>query len=96
MTQFEKEALGNLEMALVTWLESKPYYLNPLSCRMIPYGCLSTGSSIGMIEVVDDAETIAKLQKMKGIKAIFAKNCIWDWLKEYHATDERCVLQCLH
>ena len=64
-----------------------------LSCRMIPYGCLSTGSSIGMIEVVHDAETIAKLQKTKGVTATFAKNCIWDWLKEYHATDERCVLQ---
>ena len=62
---------------------------------MIPYGCLSTGSSIGMIEVVHDAETIAKLQKTKGATAAFAKNCIWDWLKEYHATDERCVLHCL-
>jgi len=47
-----------------------------------------------MIEVVHDAETIAKLQKTKGVTATFAKNCIWDWLKEYHSTDERCVLQC--
>jgi len=77
-------------------LKSKLNYSNPLSSRMIPYGCLSTGSSIGMIEVVHDAETIAKLQKNKGVAATFAKNCIWDWLKEYHATEERCVLQCLH
>lgn len=80
---------------LVSWFESKLYYINPFSSRMIPYGCLSTGSSIGMIEVVHDAETIAKLQKTKGVTATFAKNCIWDWLREYHVTDDRCVLQCL-
>ncbi|XP_020608152.1 phosphatidylinositol 4,5-bisphosphate 3-kinase catalytic subunit beta isoform-like [Orbicella faveolata] len=62
-----------------------------LDLGMIPYGCLSTGSSIGMIEVVHDAETIAKLQKNKGVAATFAKNCIWDWLKEYHATEESLI-----
>ena len=41
-----------------------------------------------MIEVVHDAETIAKLQKTKGVTATFAKNCIWDWLKEYHVTED--------
>ena len=59
---------------------------------MIPYGCLSTGSSIGMIEVVQPAETLATLQKKKGgVTAAFSKDSIWDWLREYHADEERCV-----
>lgn len=56
---------------------------------MIPYRCLSTGSSIGMIEVVYQAETLAKLQKTKGVTAAFGKDSIWDWLKIYNVTDER-------
>ena len=61
---------------------------------MTPYGCLSTGSSVGLIEVVQDSMTIAKLQRNKGVAA-FNYNCILDWLKEFHSTDERCVLQSL-
>ena len=34
--------------------------------RMNPYGCLSTGAQVGMIEVVLSASTIAKIQKKKG------------------------------
>lgn len=59
-----------------------------LDLGMIPYGCLSTGSSIGMIEVVHQAETIAKLQKKKGMTAVFAKECIWNWFKDYHSTED--------
>ena len=59
---------------------------------MIPYGCLSTGSAIGMIEVVQPAETLAHLQKKKGgVTAAFNKEAIWDWLREYHADEDRCV-----
>ena len=58
---------------------------------MIPYGCLSTGSSIGMIEVVYQAETLAKLQKNKGVTAAFEKNSIWDWLRIYNVTEDRFV-----
>ena len=58
---------------------------------MIPYGCLSTGDHIGMIEVVPDAETIAKIQKQKtgAITGAFIKNCIYDWLKDYNPDEER-------
>ncbi|CAH3118738.1 unnamed protein product [Porites lobata] len=59
-----------------------------LDLGMIPYRCLSTGSSIGMIEVVYQAETLAKLQKTKGVTAAFGKDSIWDWLKIYNVTDE--------
>ena len=30
---------------------------------MIPYGCLATGSCVGMIEVVRNSSTIMKIQK---------------------------------
>ncbi|XP_078374563.1 phosphatidylinositol 4,5-bisphosphate 3-kinase catalytic subunit beta isoform-like isoform X2 [Oculina patagonica] len=59
-----------------------------LDLGMIPYGCLSTGSSIGLIEVVHSSETIAKIQGHKARKALDTK-CIWNWLKECNSTDER-------
>lgn len=34
---------------------------------MNPYGCISTDSRVGLIEVVLNAETIANIQKEKGI-----------------------------
>lgn len=34
---------------------------------MNPYGCISTDSKVGLIEVVLNAETIANIQKEKGI-----------------------------
>jgi len=58
-----------------------------LDLGMTPYGCLSTGSSVGLIEVVHDSMTIAKLQRNKGVAA-FNYNCILDWLKEFHSTEE--------
>jgi phosphatidylinositol-4,5-bisphosphate 3-kinase len=30
--------------------------------RMIPYGCLATGLNVGMIEVVQEAKTVMKIQ----------------------------------
>ena len=67
--------------------------ISPFFCRMTPYGCLSTGSSVGLIEVVHDSMTIAKLQRNKGVGA-FNYNCILDWLKESHSTDERYCRAC--
>lgn len=37
-----------------------------LDFRMNPYGCISTETRVGMIEVVLNAETIANIQKEKG------------------------------
>ncbi|CAH3019426.1 unnamed protein product [Porites evermanni] len=82
-----------LDLGLCLTVITDPYYLYfhysvfHLS-SMIPYRCLSTGSSIGMIEVVYQAETLAKLQKTKGVTAAFGKDSIWDWLKIYNVTDE--------
>lgn len=35
--------------------------------RMNPYGCISTDNRVGLIEVVLNAETIANIQKEKGM-----------------------------
>lgn len=32
-----------------------------LDLYIIPYGCVATGNEMGMIEVVQDAETVAKV-----------------------------------
>jgi phosphatidylinositol-4,5-bisphosphate 3-kinase len=57
---------------------------------MIPYGCLSTGNNVGMIEVVGNSETVAKIQtKQEGaISGAFAKSCILDWLSIWHKGKE--------
>jgi len=48
--------------------------------RMSPYSCISTDNRVGLIEVVLNAETIANIQKEKGISsamnAMFKKGCL--------------------
>ena len=51
-------------------------------CRMTPYGCLSMGDQVGMIEVVLNTSTIAKIQKKKGAKGAFDKKLLYQWLKD--------------
>lgn len=61
-------------------------------CRMIPYRALSTGDKVGLIEVVTEAETIAKIQKKGGAlsaTAAFKKDAIFVWLKQHNDTPER-------
>jgi phosphatidylinositol-4,5-bisphosphate 3-kinase len=55
-----------------------------LDLRMNPYGCISTGNRVGLIEVVLDADTIANIQKEKGVTkvtATFEKGSLLAWLK---------------
>ena len=49
---------------------------------MTPYGCLSTGDQVGLIEVVLNSSTIAKIQKKKGAKGAFDKKLLYYWLKD--------------
>ncbi|XP_054714639.1 phosphatidylinositol 4,5-bisphosphate 3-kinase catalytic subunit delta isoform-like [Uloborus diversus] len=60
-----------------------------LDLRMIPYQCMATGNKMGLIEVVPDADTIANIQKEKGITvtSAFKKGSILSWLKD-HNPDE--------
>ncbi|EDO42011.1 predicted protein [Nematostella vectensis] len=64
-----------------------------LDLEMIPYGCLSTGDHVGMIEVVTNSETIAKIQmkQMGAITGAFNKTCILDWLADRNGSKEALV-----
>ncbi|KAJ6633486.1 Phosphatidylinositol 4,5-bisphosphate 3-kinase catalytic subunit beta isoform, partial [Pseudolycoriella hygida] len=59
--------------------------------RMNPYGCVSTDYRLGMIEVVLKAETIANIQKKKGMfsaTSAFKKGSLLAWLKDHNNTPE--------
>ncbi|KAJ8946954.1 hypothetical protein NQ314_008755 [Rhamnusium bicolor] len=61
-----------------------------LDLRMNPYGCISLEHRVGMIEVILNAETIANIQKEKGMftaTAAFRKGPILAWLKDYNTTE---------
>ena len=55
-------------------------------CRLTPYRCLATGVNTGFIEIVQESETIANIQKLSKKKAKASK--LWDsallmqWLQE--------------
>lgn len=61
-----------------------------LDLRMNPYGCISTDNRVGLIEVVLNAETIANIQKEKGMfsaTSAFKKGSLLAWLKDNNPTD---------
>lgn len=52
--------------------------------RMLPYGCLSLGDCVGLIEVVRNSHTIMKIQCKGGLKGAlqFNSNTLHQWLKD--------------
>ncbi|XP_058017119.1 phosphatidylinositol 4,5-bisphosphate 3-kinase catalytic subunit delta isoform isoform X2 [Ahaetulla prasina] len=61
-----------------------------LDLRMTPYGCLSTGDKMGLIEVVRDSDTIANIQLNKSnmaATAAFNKDALLNWLKSKNPGD---------
>ncbi|XP_056129734.1 phosphatidylinositol 4,5-bisphosphate 3-kinase catalytic subunit delta isoform isoform X2 [Lampris incognitus] len=62
-----------------------------LDLRMIPYGCLSTGSKMGLIEVVKNSDTIANIQRNNSnsaATAAFNKDALLNWLKSKNPEDK--------
>jgi phosphatidylinositol-4,5-bisphosphate 3-kinase len=56
---------------------------------MTVYGVLSTGDSVGVIEVVRNAETLAQIHKTRGgAKAALDDKAVLVWLKSHNQTDE--------
>ena len=49
-----------LTLQMLTVMDSM-WQAQGLDLHIIPYGCIATGNSMGMIEVVQDAETVAKV-----------------------------------
>ncbi|KAK7196018.1 Phosphoinositide 3-kinase family protein [Novymonas esmeraldas] len=66
-----------------------------LDLRLIPYGCISTGEGVGMIEVVLDSDTIANITRRDGgAQAAFSEDPILNWLRQFNrdrAEAERCL-----
>uniref|UniRef100_A0A8C7ZZD9 Phosphatidylinositol-4,5-bisphosphate 3-kinase, catalytic subunit delta n=1 Tax=Oryzias sinensis TaxID=183150 RepID=A0A8C7ZZD9_9TELE len=62
-----------------------------LDLRMIPYGCLSTGNKMGLIEVVKNSDTIANIQlnsSNSAATAAFNKDALLNWLKSKNPGDK--------
>ena len=59
--------------------------------EMTPYNCLSTGDQVGLIEVVLQAETIAKIQKKMGggSRGAFNNQTLLAWLTEKNKDPEK-------
>ncbi|CAF91363.1 unnamed protein product, partial [Tetraodon nigroviridis] len=55
-----------------------------LDLRMLPYGCLSIGDCVGLIEVVKNSFTIMQIQCKGGLKGAlqFNSNTLHHWLKD--------------
>lgn len=65
--------------------------------RLNTYSCISMDRRLGMIEVVLDSETIANIQKEKGMfsaTAAFKKGSLYAWLKDHNSTDELLQKAC--
>ncbi|XP_029291960.1 phosphatidylinositol 4,5-bisphosphate 3-kinase catalytic subunit gamma isoform [Cottoperca gobio] len=62
-----------------------------LDLNLVPYGCISTGHNIGMIEIVRNAATIAAVQRNHGgTTGAFRNDALFEWLKS------KCPLQEIH
>ncbi|XP_031732442.1 phosphatidylinositol 4,5-bisphosphate 3-kinase catalytic subunit gamma isoform [Anarrhichthys ocellatus] len=62
-----------------------------LDLNLVPYGCISTGHNIGMIEIVRNAATIAAIHwSQGGTSAAFKNDALFEWLKS------KCPLQEIH
>ncbi|XP_063073169.1 phosphatidylinositol 4,5-bisphosphate 3-kinase catalytic subunit gamma isoform [Engraulis encrasicolus] len=61
-----------------------------LDLSLLPYGCISTGNKIGMIEIVKDARTIANIQQsIVGNTGAFKDEILNQWLKDKSVSDDK-------
>uniref|UniRef100_A0A673LAF2 phosphatidylinositol 3-kinase n=1 Tax=Sinocyclocheilus rhinocerous TaxID=307959 RepID=A0A673LAF2_9TELE len=66
-----------------------------LDLNLVPYGCISTGHNIGMIEIVRNAITIASVQRSQGgVAGAFKNNALYDWLQRKCPFQEKFVNSC--
>lgn len=66
-----------------------------LDLHLIPYGCISTGEGVGMMEVVSNSGTIAKITSHEGgAQAAFNVDPVINWLRVFshdRGEVERCL-----
>ncbi|XP_065129548.1 phosphatidylinositol 4,5-bisphosphate 3-kinase catalytic subunit gamma isoform [Paramisgurnus dabryanus] len=64
--------------------------LESLDLSLLPYGCISTGNKIGMIEIVKDATTIANIQQSTvGNTGAFKDEILSQWLVEKCVNEDK-------
>ncbi|XP_072414287.1 phosphatidylinositol 4,5-bisphosphate 3-kinase catalytic subunit gamma isoform [Chiloscyllium punctatum] len=76
--------------------------MESLDLCLLPYGCIATGNKIGMIQIVKDATTIAKIQQSTvGNTGAFKDEVLNHWLKDkcpiedkFQSAVERFVYSC--
>nr|CAB3264880.1 phosphatidylinositol 4,5-bisphosphate 3-kinase catalytic subunit gamma isoform [Phallusia mammillata] len=62
-----------------------------LDLHLLPYGCMSTGMQVGIIQIVPNATTVAKIQKEFGglIRGTFKDEVLKKWLERKNPTSEK-------
>ncbi|KAM4569212.1 phosphatidylinositol 4,5-bisphosphate 3-kinase catalytic subunit gamma isoform 1-T2 [Odontesthes bonariensis] len=61
-----------------------------LDLCLLPYGCISTGNKIGMIEIVKDANTIANIQQsVVGSTGAFKDEILSQWLRDKCVSEDK-------
>ncbi|CAL8242415.1 unnamed protein product [Merluccius merluccius] len=64
--------------------------MESLDLLLLPYGCISTGNRIGMIEIVKDATTIANIQQsVVGSRGAFKDEILHQWLRDKCGNEDR-------
>ncbi|XP_071954841.1 phosphatidylinositol 4-phosphate 3-kinase C2 domain-containing subunit beta-like [Antedon mediterranea] len=58
-----------------------------LDMRIITFTCLATGKNQGMIEVIQDAETLRKIQVENGVTGSFKDKPLTEWLQKHNPTE---------
>ncbi|KAM4795805.1 LOW QUALITY PROTEIN: phosphatidylinositol 4-phosphate 3-kinase C2 domain-containing subunit beta [Rhinophrynus dorsalis] len=59
-----------------------------LDMRMVIFHCFSTGRGRGMVEMIQTAVTLRKIQVEHGVTGSFKDRPLADWLKKHNSTEE--------
>ena len=57
--------------------------------RMLAYNCIPTGNMVGLIEVVQNAETVARIQNVGGLRGAFKEDILHTWMTEQQPDREK-------
>ena len=59
---------------------------------MYIYNCLPTGDMVGLIEVVQKSQTVARIQlKLGGVTGVFRDDILFKWIKDLQPDQEKWV-----